>query len=261
VVTAFVREEEGRRLGNLLAQQDRQHSLGFISGSICHELNQPLTAIQGYAELAQHHIQTENLNTPELTQCLDGILSANQRASQMVRSIRLYASPDSCVTEPNSLRETLDTACALLVKEAEEHGVTLQRPTDMPHAWVQVDALQLTLVLQNVLRNAIQAMAHSPQRQLTMTWTSQGSIGVLRFVDTGPGFPADTEKFVMMPFASDRPPGWGIGLSVARHILAAAGGKLCFDNPPGGGACVELHLPFADAPSPALLDPAPRAMQ
>ena len=110
-------------------------------------------------------------------------------------------------------------------------------------------------------RNAIVAMAHSPQRQLTMTWTSQGSNGVLRFVDTGPGFPADTEKFVTMPFASDRSPGWGVGLSVARHVLAAAGGKLCFDNPPGGGASLELHLPFDDAPSPAHVDPAPKVVR
>ena len=249
------------RLLEQLSHHDRQRSLGFISSSICHELNQPLTAIQGYAELAQHHAQTENLSTPKLTQCLDGILSANQRASQMVRSIRLYASQDSCVTEPSSLRETLDTACTLLMNEAQEHGVTLQRLTDMPPAWVRVDTLQLTLVLQNVLRNAIKAMAHSPQRQLTMSWTSQGSNGVLRFVDTGPGFPADTEKFVTMPFASDRSPGWGVGLSVARHVLAAAGGKLCFDNPPGGGASLELHLPFDDAPSPAHVDPAPKVVR
>jgi two-component system sensor kinase FixL len=253
------RLQSNLRLLEQLSHHERQRSLGFISGSICHEMNQPLTAIQGYAELAQHHAQTENLNITKLTQCLDGILNANQRASQMVRSIRLYASPGSCVTDPTSLREILDTACALLVNETEEHGVTLQRPTDMPHAWVQVDALQLTLVLQNVLRNAITAMAHSPQRQLTMTWTSQGSIGILRFVDTGPGFPVNAEKFVMMPFASDRSPGWGLGLSVARHILAAAGGKLWFHNLPHGGACVELHLPFSDAPSAAHGDLAGRA--
>ncbi len=248
-----------RRMLEQLSHHERQRSLGFISGSICHELNQPLTAIQGYVELAQHHGQTENLSASKLTQCLDGILNANQRASQMVRSIRLYASPGSCVTDPISLRETLHTTCTLLVNEAGDHGVTLKRPTDMPHAWVLLDPLQLTLVLQNILRNAIVAMAHSPQRQLTMTWTSQGSNGVLRFVDTGPGFPANAEKFVMMPFSSDRSPGWGVGLSVARHILAAADGKLWFHNLPDGGACVELHLPFSDAPSAAHGDLAARA--
>jgi signal transduction histidine kinase len=255
------RLQANRRLLEELSQHERQRSLGFISGAICHELNQPLTAIQGYAELAQHRVHTQMLNDSALSKCLEGIVSANQRASEMVRSIRQYASPASNTTERIGLRDTLNSACTLLYIEAQENGVTLQKPFNMPQAWLQADPLQLTLVWQNLMRNAITAMAHSTQRQLTITWMPEGSNGVLSFQDTGPGFPADAEKFVMMPFTNDRSPGWGVGLSVARHIIAGAGGKLWFHNLPGGGACVKVQLPLSDAPSHALDDPAPRAIK
>ncbi|PUE08755.1 hypothetical protein B9Z51_07355 [Limnohabitans sp. T6-5] len=228
-----------------LAQHERHRSVGFISGSIGHELNQPLAAIQGYAELAQHQAQSIGLTDRLMRQCVDKIIACTHRASQMVQNIRKYAPPVSLASQSISLRDMLEKVCALLESEARLKNVSINMPTAMAQGMVQADPLQLSLVIQNVMRNALKAMATSPVRALTLKLRLLDASWVLSLCDTGPGFPADAQKFIDMPFDTERSNDWGVGLSVARHILAQYGGQLNFHNLAEGGACVQISLPCA----------------
>ena len=245
VMTALVREEEGRRLGNRLAQQDRQHSLGVMSASFAHELNQPLTAILNYAELLQHQQKSGQLDPQVSERALDDIIHNSVRAGDIIRRIRNFIQPASLNKELVDLRGVIDEVCALVQPEARRGNMEIVKPArrNTP-MWVLGDAVQLSQVLFNVVRNAMESVEKVQTRSIRLDIRRENREILIEVHDTGPGLSEMAAEQAGDPFYTTKISGLGMGLSISKTILAQFGGRLSLQNTENG-ACARIALPFA----------------
>ena len=246
VVTALAREEEGRRLGARLAHQDRQHSLGVMSASFAHELNQPLAAILNYAELLQEQLKSGNLERQTSQRVLDDIVSSSVRAGDIIRRIRNFIQPEALKKELVDLRGVINEVCALVEPEARRADIDIVKPA-LPSTpiWVLGDAVQLSQVLFNVVRNAMESVAKVQTRQIRLHIRQANQDIWMEIHDTGPGLSQAAAERAGDPFYTTKLAGLGMGLSISKTILAQFGGRLTLQNTPDG-ACARITLPFAE---------------
>jgi two-component system sensor kinase FixL len=146
-----------------------------------------------------------------------------------------------------SINAIVDDAIALALIGAHAEGITtdLQLGADLPP--VYVDRLQIQQVLVNLIRNAVDAMAHSPRRVLTLSAACNAGTGVeITVRDTGPGLPKEVMDRIFMPFFTTKTGGMGIGLVISQSIVEAHGGQISVASKPGEGAVFRFSLPVAD---------------
>lgn len=246
VVTALTREEEGRRLGARLAHQDRQHSLGVMSASFAHELNQPLTTILNYAELLQEQLKNGNLERQTSQRVLDDIIANSVRAGDIIRRIRNFIQPAALKKELVDLRGVINEVCALVEPEARRANIDIVKPalTSKP-LWVLGDPVQLSQVLFNVVRNAMESVAKVQTRRIRLDIRQENRDIWLEVHDTGPGLSEVAAEQAGDPFYTTKISGLGMGLSISKTILAQFGGRLSLQNT-DSGACARIALPFAE---------------
>lgn len=241
---ALAREEEARRLGNQLARLERQQSLSVMSASFAHELNQPLTAIMGYAELLQHQQRAGKMEERVTLSALDNIIANSERAADIVRRIRSFIQPKELKTQRLNMRTAVDEVCALVAPEARRLDIQVIKPTMPQPVWVQADPVQMSQVVFNVLRNAMEAVASCPVREIQLTLTLQNDEVQLSVCDTGTGLSQEAASQAGDPFYTTKMSGLGMGLSISKTILAQFGGRLTLTNT-GQGACALIALPAA----------------
>lgn len=246
VLTALAREEEGRRLGARLAHQDRQHSLGVMSASFAHELNQPLTAILNYTELLQTQLKNGNLERQKSQSVLDDIVANSVRAGEIIRRIRNFIQPASLNKELVDLRGVIGEVCALVQPEARRSNMDIVKPT-LPGSplWVLGDSVQLSQVLFNVVRNAMESVAKVESRCIRLDIRQENRNICLEVHDTGLGLSEVAAEQAGDPFYTTKISGLGMGLSISKTILAQFGGHLTLQNTPSG-ACACITLPLAE---------------
>ena len=126
------------------------------------------------------------------------------------------------------------------------HGVTHRIELDPAARWVKVDRIQIQQVLINLIRNGIQAMEDSPQREVLITTKAlPGGMAEICVADTGSGLLPEIRDALFLPFRSTKTEGMGIGLSISRTIVEAHGGKICAEDREGGGTTFRFTLPLA----------------
>lgn len=243
VSTALAREEEGRRLGLRLAQQDRLHSLGVMSASFAHELNQPLATILNYTELLQHQLKNGNLERQNSQYLLDDIVASSVRAGEIIRRIRHFIQPAALKKELVDLRGVIDEVCALIEPEARRANIDIVKPTlaNTP-IWVLGDAVQLSQVLFNVMRNAMESVAMAQIRRIRLEAGQDNSDIWLEVHDSGAGLSQAAAEQAGDPFYTTKISGLGMGLSISKTILSQFDGRLSLENN-DQGACARITLP------------------
>jgi signal transduction histidine kinase len=243
VVTALAREEEGRRLGARLAHQDRQHSLGVMSASFAHELNQPLASILNYAELLQEQLKDGNLERHTSQRVVEDIISNSVRAGDIIRRIRHFIQPAAVKKGLIDLRGVINEVCALVEPEARRADIDVVKPT-LPSTpiWVLGDSVQLSQVLFNVVRNAMESVAKVQDRRIFLDIRQENRDIWLEVQDTGPGLSKVAAEQAGDPFYTTKISGLGMGLSISKTILAQFDGRLSLENTELG-ACARITLP------------------
>ena len=246
VVTALTREEEGRRLGARLAHQDRQQSLGVMSASFAHELNQPLSTILNYAELLQDQLNTGKLERETGLRVLEDIIANSVRAGEIIRRIRNFIQPAALKKELVDLRAVINEVCALVDPEARRADIDIVKPpmTRTP-IWVLGDPVQLSQVLFNVVRNAMESVVQVQTRRIHLDLRHENCDIWLEVHDTGTGLSEVAAEQAEDPFYTTKISGLGMGLSISKTILAQFGGRLSLQNTPNG-ACARIILPFTE---------------
>jgi signal transduction histidine kinase len=237
------RDDEKRRLGEQIAQLDRQRSLGEMSASLGHELNQPLTAILTNAQVARRGLQSDRFSDEQHREFLDKIIHNTQRASQIIDRIRGFIRPTATRNEPVDLHIIVREVSELIADEARSSNVTLVLPAAGKAVQVSGDAIQLSQIVLNVLRNAIEAVRQVAHRQIHITCVEEGGRALLRIRDSGPGLTAEALAQVGTPFFTTKSAGLGMGLSISSAIAAQHAGTLTLSNSKEGGVVVELNLP------------------
>jgi signal transduction histidine kinase len=236
---------EVQRLRDDLARVGRVNMLSQLSGSLAHDLNQPLTSILANAQAAQKMVEAERADPQELRAILADIVTAERRAGAIIERTRSLIKGESFELRSVSLAEIVKDVLALLRTDAMRHAVALESslPDSLPP--VRGDRVQLSQVLVNLLVNALEAALSAPpgRRRVTIAArpTDEGAVEVA-VVDSGSGIPADMLARVFEAFVTTKSSGLGIGLAVSRAIVEAHGGRLWAQNNAGSGATFRFTL-------------------
>jgi len=244
------RNEESHRLGEQIAQLDRQRSLGEISASLGHELNQPLTAILTNAQVAQRGVQAGRFDNQQIYAILEKIVSNTRRASQIIEKIRGFIRPTQLDRVSVDLATLMVEAAELMETEVRKHKIIIHIEPEIAPITVLGDATHLTQVIVNILRNAIESLQQVKYRKIIVTLREVEGMAVLMLCDSGPGLSAIALEKVGTPFFSTKENGLGMGLSISRAIMKQHEGELRAFNAEQGGACFAIHLPAIHQPTP-----------
>ena len=258
LIAALVVERQRRRAAELaeveqrfkLTHASRLAMAGELIGSIAHEINQPLGAILSNADTADLLLDSGTDRRELLRQILADIRRDDLRASDVIRRLRALLTRNEVERKPYQLEEVLDDVEPLLRAEARRRGVTLLvRPAGTAVTLVG-DRIQLQQVLLNLVLNAMDAVADvSGGRRTVVLSVEKVSEGVVIEVrDRGRGIPPEHLPKLFDSFFTTKKSGMGLGLSIARSLVEAQGGRIRAENGPGEGATFRVELPVAEAP-------------
>jgi C4-dicarboxylate-specific signal transduction histidine kinase len=229
-----------------LAHITRVATLGEMSASIAHELNQPLAAINSNAEATLRWLGRDTPDLDEARAAADRIVRNAQRAGDVIHRVREFAKKaDLQMTETN-LNEVVEDAITLVDYEAVRHGVAIQFNLASGLPPVRGDRIQLQQVVVNLAVNGMEAMAGVGDRQRVLTVRTQqhqSDRAVVMVEDSGVGIELDNLDRIFNAFHTTKPDGLGMGLSICRSIIEAHGGKLWASPNSGAGMTFQFAIP------------------
>ena len=244
-------EEEALRQLTALAHVTRLGSVGELTASIVHEINQPLGAIMANTDAAAMMLSNQPSPDNELKAILRDIREDNLRASQIIQKLRMLLTKRTLESSPVSINNVIDTIKSLLGNLAIKHHVTIQLRLDKDLPLIMGDSTHLQQILINLAANAMEAMSQlpPPQRILTVsTAVNKKGNALLIVSDSGPGIPTDTLPHIFESFYTTKPEGMGMGLAIVQTIVEAHHSHIEAFNNPQGGATFEVRFPAAEVP-------------
>ena len=239
-----------------LAHLSRVASLSTLSGSLAHELGQPLGSILSNAQAGQRFMSQDAPDLAEVRAIFADIVGANRRAVEIIDRLRTMLRRGEVLLQPVSVQESLDELLRIAGSDLIARGVAVSNLTtgDIPPA--MTDRVQLQQVLLNLIVNACDAMASNRPEDRTLTLLTsiaqnEVRIGVL---DCGVGLPDDVET-LFQPFHTTKADGLGMGLSICRTLVTAHGGRLWAERRTERGAAFYVALPLAQENAPSTRPP------
>lgn len=228
-----------------LTRLDRRGRMAIVSGSLAHELNQPLTAATINAQMAERQGSGTPVAHPVLLTLLDQIEAGVNRTVRILQRIRSENGLLSEHHERVDLQAVLEAAVQQMAPECQRLAVTLTRERSPQALWCLGDELGLSQVVTNLLRNALDAVTGKPERHLWVRCGVDKDQAKLVVRDSGPGMSADQLAHWGMPFQSLRAEGMGLGLAISLEIVSRHRGQLQLSNRPEGGLEAVVSLPLA----------------
>ena len=238
-------EEALRDMQMQLAHANRVATMGQLSASITHEVNQPITAAVTYALAARRWLSAEPPNFREVDDALSLIVKEGNRAGEVVGRIRALIKKVPARKDAVAINDAILEVIALTRTEAANNSVSVRTQLAEGLPRVQGDRVQLQQVLLNLIINAIEAMRDvgEEERELLISTRNEPDGVSVEVRDSGPGFaPAALER-VFEAFYTTKPGGLGIGLSICRSIIEAHGGRLWASANLPRGASFQFALP------------------
>jgi two-component system C4-dicarboxylate transport sensor histidine kinase DctB len=229
-----------------LIQTAKLATLGQMSASINHELNQPLTAVQAFSSNARKFLQKGQLDTVDKN--LQEINILCQRMANIVSQLKVFARKSDSKQLPVDLCQSVNETLKIMGATLEQSRTSVELALPEQPVMVLGDMVRLEQILVNLVSNAIQAMEHSERATIRFELSQKDDEIELRVIDNGPGLPDNPEK-LFTPFytTKDIHQGLGLGLSISRQIAEAMNGSLTTEtNPtksPLAGAVFKLTLP------------------
>jgi signal transduction histidine kinase/integral membrane sensor domain MASE1 len=252
-ITESVRiEQQLQQQRDELVQISRVALLGELSGSLAHELNQPLTAILANAQAAQRFLRQDHVDLEEVREILGDIVADDRRAGEIIQRLRQLFRRGALQWQPIEINELVRDVAKLAHGELTSADVDLhtELADDLP--MINGDRVPLQQLLLNLITNGCHAMSDvaRPGRRLIVRTGFRAEEGVRVTVsDVGHGIAEDHLPHVFDPFFTTRPAGMGLGLTVCRTIVSAHQGKLWAENNGDRGASFHVVLPRAGASS------------
>ena len=229
-----------------LVRVTRATSLGALTASIAHEVNQPLSGIVTNASTCLRMLASEPPDVDGARETARRIIRDGNRAADVISRLRTLFAGKTSPLEAFDLNDATREAIAFSRSEIERAGATirLELANDLP--LVMGDRVQLQQVIVNLLRNAIEAMTGVEDRaaEIAITTARDDCYRVrLSVRDSGVGFDPDTAEEMFDAFYTTKHDGMGIGLSVSRSIIEAHGGRLWSNPNAGPGATFSFSIP------------------
>jgi PAS domain S-box-containing protein len=259
-IRASNRDITERKQAEINAQRHREEltyisrmtTLGELSASMAHELNQPLTAILNNANAALRFISGDLKDFDEVNEILHDIIKDNRRASSIIKKLRTLMSKKKLEFLRVNLNEIVKDVVRLTDRETANRDVPvfLDLDNDLPH--ILGDVIHLEQVIINLILNGTEAMAtidHQLRELKILTMVHDKNHVKVSVSDQGTGIEEVHMISIFEAFYTTKPGGLGIGLSICRSIIEAHGGRLWAENNPDRGATVSFTVPVATGES------------
>jgi len=248
--------EDLRKTQEQLLQSEKMSAVGQLIAGVAHELNNPLTAILGYAQL----LETEGLNT-RAQDYVSKLFKQAQRTHRVVQNLLSFARQRKPQRDEVDIRKVLDETLALRDYDLKINNIKVEREAPSEPAMVVADPHQIEQVFLNIINNAVDAILETGRTgKLKIGISCVGGHVCTQFTDDGAGI--KDPKRIFDPFYTTKSvgKGTGLGLSICYGIVKEHGGDITANNAPEGGAVIEVRLPAAVAAQvePEAPKPAPR---
>ncbi|MEW6257477.1 MAG: ATP-binding protein [Pseudomonadota bacterium] len=247
-------EEKLHEARGELAHVTRLSTMGELTASITHEVNQPLAAVVTNGEACLRWLRRDQPDIGEATTSVERMIANARRASDVVARLRALARREEPEHLPLDPREWVDECLLLLERELSSHRIRLELELAGHGLRVAGDRVQLQQVLINLMINAIQALDEMPEdrRVLRLSLTARqtddaspaAQMIVLEVEDSGPGAAPQALPNLFTAFYSTKKEGIGIGLSISRSIVEAHGGHITAASAQSGGLRFTVALPL-----------------
>jgi C4-dicarboxylate-specific signal transduction histidine kinase len=228
-----------------LARATRVTTMGVLTASIAHEINQPITAIVANSSAAKHWLSSTPPNLDEARTALEAIAADGHRAGQVISSLKSMFKNDDRGRTSVVVNDILAEVVALLRAAILKSAVVVRTNflEQMPR--VVGDRTQLQQVFINLITNAIDAMESVLDRQRTLTIRSTTENGqvIIAVEDSGKGIASKDFDHIFDPFFTSKPSGMGIGLSICRSIIESHNGRLSAARAVPYGSIFQVELP------------------
>ena len=230
-----------------LVHVSRLSAMGEMASALAHELNQPLAAISNYMKGSRRLLAgSTDANAAKIESAMDRAAEQALRAGQIIRRLRDFVSRGELEKRVESIFRLIEESGALGLPGAREQGVQLRFSLNPDADLVLADRVQIQQVLVNLFRNALEAMAQAPRRELIVTNRKAADDMIeIEVSDTGTGFHDDVKPNLFQTFYTTKETGMGVGLSISRSIIEAHGGRMWAENNAAGGATFRFTLPAA----------------
>jgi two-component system sensor kinase FixL len=226
-----------------LREQAALTRLGEMAAVVAHEVKNPLTGIRGAVQIIGGRLPAGSRDAEVVKEIVARIDTLND----LMKDLLLFARPPHPRLTPVDPRPLLETVVGLVRQDPSAGAISIQ--VDGPSDTVMADAELLKLVVQNVLLNAVHAIAGPGSVRVVVQPVE--TMCRITVTDTGPGIPREVREKLFTPFFTTKARGTGLGLSTARRFVEAQGGTIAIDCPPGGGTLVVIELPRS-APAAAV---------
>ncbi|MCP5195124.1 MAG: sensor histidine kinase [Pseudomonadales bacterium] len=245
----YAQREEVEKNTALLEQRltrfSRERSLGAMVTTIAHEIAQPLIAIQNYAQAAKRRSASDEDDKTKLVELLGKIETQAARAGDITHRVRALVNNKEVQMRPCSLFALVEESITMVQARADNPpGRIVYHPADrLPP--VMADALQIQLVLVNLLSNALNSLARTGKEDgivaIDATLSDDHTVCV-SVTDEGTGIEPDRAQYIFEPLYSDTQTGMGVGLAICQEIISGHGGCIWYEPNPAGGAIFRFTL-------------------
>jgi two-component system, LuxR family, sensor kinase FixL len=217
---------------------------GEMMSALAHELSQPIAALERYLGAGEVLARAPAPDRALLEDTMGRASAEARRASEVVRRLRDFYQSGAVELTRVAPASLIESSVRAVLGRAERCEVRIATRIAAPLPDVTVDALQAETVLQNVLNNAIDALADQPgeKRTIDIRAVAAANRVTITVRDSGPGVPPQVVERLFEPFTTTKANGMGLGLAISRSLIHASGGEIRFDDR-GPGACFVIALP------------------
>jgi C4-dicarboxylate-specific signal transduction histidine kinase len=232
-----------------LSHVNRVTTMGQLTASIAHEINQPITAATTNANAGLLWLAAEPPDLDEVRDAFDRILKAGKQAGEVISQIRAFIKRVPSRKDDFEINEAIREVLALTHGELAKNGISLQTQLASGLPLVEGDRVQLQQVILNLTVNAVEAMVEVSEgsRDLLISTSFDTRDVIVTVQDSGPGVKPEDLARLFDPFYTTKPTGMGMGLSICRSITEAHGGRLWATANIPQGASFHLSLPAHEA--------------
>ncbi len=240
-------ELQSCNLSGELARMGRIATVQSLTTTIAHELNQPLGAILSNAEAANMAMLDDRPADDPLREVITDIVEEARRAGNIIRNMRRLTEKRDIVTSELSLNDVVTQVAELVRLDTRWEAVRIEVDPAASDPQIMGNAVQLQQVIINLIANARDSLLQADIADGLVTIAIEPSADsryvTIRVCDNGPGVPEDKLCDILKPYFTTKEGGTGMGLWISQMLIEQHGGKLEFNNLPGGGVCFSFTLP------------------